>query len=283
MKLKDLKKETQFLTLKHYKEPLLAIPKSKGYGYYGAISVTINGEKMQCHICGKLYFNVASHARQAHKTSPKDYRERFKLQYTTSLISEVERDRMKQTALKYFVSIPAKERVEMRRKAMIGLKKWRKSHIRNQPKETLESKNKKGTCPDQLLAKIIEVSKKLGATPTLAQFIEQTGGQRYKHLVFKVFGSWNEALKRAKLVREEKRPHIYKRYTTDELLDYLSLYYQENNRIPTATDCKRGLIPEYGTYQRRFGSMVKARELANIPKYAPTRWEQKQSTARVAS
>lgn len=72
----QFKAKTEFLTLKHYKEPLISIPKSEGFGYFGAISITMDGNKMQCHICGKLYSNVASHARQAHEVNPKQYRER---------------------------------------------------------------------------------------------------------------------------------------------------------------------------------------------------------------
>lgn len=267
----------QFLTLKHYKEPLLKVPRGEGYGFFGAIQITVDGSKMQCHVCGRLFEEVASHARQAHKITLKEYRLKYRLNSTTSLISEKTREERKQRTLKWLASLSPVEREEMRKKARAKFKEYLKRRgERVQPKESLENKNIKGTCPDQLLAKIIEVSKKLDKTPTLAEFIDSTGGQRYKHLIFKVFGSWSEAVKRAKLDPHERNlEYSKKRYSNDELLDYLSLYFHENNRVPTATDSKRGLIPDYAIYQRRFGSMAVAREMAGIPKWAPTKWEQK--------
>jgi len=263
---KYLNTENSILTLKNYKDPLLKIPKSKGFGYYGALSCTTDGDFLQCHVCGELFHAMGRHAFGAHKLNAHDYREKFQLQHTTALISENERMRMKQRTLDWLKTLSEEEIAEHRRQALEG-RKFRGYH---QPTERLEAKNKKGTCPQQLIEKIQEVEKKLGHTPSLVEFIDVTGGVRYKHLILKVYGTWLNALKFAKLTPKE---HVttkgmrHRKHTDEELLEYIRIFAQDNNKIPTHTDAKRGLIPNAAIYMRRFGSLPKARELAEIDQW----------------
>lgn len=268
----------EFLTLKHYKEPLKPISAKNGYGYYGALQITLDGDKIQCHQCGLLFQNLSRHILQTHKISSRDFKIKYKLSFTTRLISESERIRMKEKALEYWRSLTDKEKNERKRKAILKYKYWKKDNKNHkiQPKEQLESKNKKGTCPDQLLEKIKEVKNKIGHTPSLMEFMQETGGQRYKHLIFKTFGSWKNALVMGKFQPKEKKSYQKKVYSEEELIEYLKIYYQENNRTPTASDCRLGLIPAYEVYIRHFGSFPKARELAGLSKHAPTKWEQRE-------
>lgn len=256
------------LTLKHYKEPLKKVPQGAGYGYYGAILGSLDGEHIQCHVCGKLFASVSAHARQKHKITITEYREIYQLSRTTVLVSESERIRMKKRTMEWLNSMSPKQKKEMFAKALRGSLKWRREHpeLVGLPwKNRKEYYNKNGTCPDQLIAKIHEVKDRLGRTPSLAEFIHETGGQRYKHLIFTTFGSWLNALKVAKLKPKEWHPKAVKpRFTDEELLEYLSLYAQENGQIPTATDSKRGLIPDYAIYSRRFGSFERARKMAGV-------------------
>ena len=113
---------------------------------------------------------------------------------------------------------------------------------------TLETKNKRGTCPDQLIQQIMNVSMLIGRTPTLQEFVEKTRGQRYKHLLFKVYGSWKNALKIAGLKSEEPRKSTYKtRYSDEELSEYLRIFEKEHKKEARTSDCDRGLIPESTT------------------------------------
>lgn len=50
----------------------------------------------------------------------------------------------------------------------------------------------------------------------------------------------------------------------EELLEYLSIYAQENGKIPTSTDCKRGILPAREVFIRRFGSFEEARKKAGV-------------------
>jgi len=255
------------LTLINYKEPLRKV--TDGYGYMGTISSTPDGEKIQCHVCGELFKSVQSHTQQSHKLSDRDYKIKFGLSFTTALISEKERERRSNKTVDWINSMTNEELKVIRKKALKGLKKYYKTDKyknRVQPKKQLEGYNKDGTCPDQLLAHIESVAKKLGHTPSKHEFIGEMGTQRYIHLIYKVFGSWVSALKMIGMIPKSsnnttgQRP----RHSNEELLEYLKIFTQENDRIPVATDFRRGLLPSYEIYLRRFKSIRIARHLAGV-------------------
>lgn len=135
------------LTLKNYKLPLKAIPKTEGYGYFGAVMVTTDGKGIQCHVCGEVYADLSGHARAKHKLLVKEYQEKFDLSRNTALISESERYRRKEETLKWIRSMTPEEYQETQRKALENYHKWRKANPPQKFKERLESKNKKGSCP----------------------------------------------------------------------------------------------------------------------------------------
>lgn len=269
-KTKPEKTEYKFeeLTLMNYKEPLT--PVRGGYGYYGAITGTLDSQFIQCHICGKLFVNLGFHIAHAHKMKGREYKDQFGLAYSTALLSEAERERTKTRTIEWLRNMTDEERERFKDKSKEALRKWRLEHIdgpRVQPEIQLETKNKRGTCPDQLLAKIIEVSESVGHTPSKAEFISECGTQRYIHLIYKVFGSWKEALE---ILGMEQKPHGkggYRRYEDDELLEYLRQFAEANHKVPTHTDFKRGLLPGYKVYTRRFGSIEEARVQAGVYDY----------------
>ena len=268
---KTIKKGDEgYLTISHYKEPLRAVAKADGFGFYGALNISIDGEYIQCHICGELFSQLGVHARMKHKVPEREYRQRFMLSGKTALISEKMRAQMKQRTLDWQNGLTRQQRKDLKRRALEGIKLYRRNIALgmkriSQPLGSLEQKNKRGTCPDQLLDKISRVAIELGRTPSLAEFIDITGTQRYKHLIFKVFGSWLKALEMLKL-----QPHIksenggMRKYSNEELLEYMACYAEGHRAIPTATDCKRKLLPSFEVYTTRFGSFEKARQLAGV-------------------
>ena len=260
--------EKDKLTLINYKEPLR--PVEFGYGYMGTISSTTDGESIQCHICGSLFANLDMHARQMHQIQSRDYKIKFGLNFTTALISEKERERRSNRTIEWQESMSEEERESHRLRRMKAIKQYYKSDKfknRIQPKKQLEGYNKDGTCPDQLLDHIKKVAEKVGHTPSKKEFIWETGTQRYVHLIYKVYGSWINALKMLGMqpkkgadIKGFKRP----KYDTEELLEYLKIFTRENDRIPVATDFRRGLLPNYEVYLRRFKSIRIARHLAGV-------------------
>lgn len=56
---------------------------------FGDLGVIVSdGVRVQCHVCGRWYKGVGSHAVKAHDMSADDYRAKFGLRYTTSLLGE---------------------------------------------------------------------------------------------------------------------------------------------------------------------------------------------------
>lgn len=253
------------LTFAHYKEPLMEIPKGKGHGYYGAILMSKDCTKMQCHVCGELFESVAAHAWQAHGMRSLEYKEKFQLARKTALISESFRWKLQQKTLDWLKTLTQEQKDEMKQQAKDGLRAYRKDSDSFQPKIALETKNKRGTCPEQILDKIKKVADKLGHTPTKKEFITECGGQRYTHLIYQVYGSWTNALKLVDMKPEYKKNRGGGKIYDDEfLLESLVIFAQENNKIPTFTDFNRGLLPSYDAYIRRWGSIETARREAGV-------------------
>jgi len=260
-----------WLTLKHYKEPLKKVKKGN-HGFYGALLSTVDGELIQCHICGKLYKSLIFHVKSAHKINTKEYRKKFNLAGSTALVSEVLRNKYKKRTIDWLNKMSKEEKETYFERKRERIKKWyartKKDgtlHEKMSHPITLETKNKRGTCPDQLLDKIKKVSNQLGHTPSKREFIQVCETQRYMHLIYKTFGSWPNALKMAKLNPKPKTENGgHRKYSDEELLEYLRIFTQEFNKVPTYTDFRRGLLPDYAIYTRRWGGIENARQEAGI-------------------
>lgn len=269
------------LVLVNYKEPLKRIASNSGFGYYGAILMTPDGLKMQCHVCGLLFDDVGTHARQKHSLSHTDYREAYMLAKTTALISEGCRESRKNRTLLWLSTLTVEQKAELTAKARAGSRKWRRDNpnaLNTAKPIALETKNKRGTCPDQLLAKINEATTALGHTPSKEQFIDFCGSQRYVHLIYKTFGSFKKAVARAGLpayqpAKGGRKPEAMR--SDEELLDMLLIFWKEEGKVPTETDCRRGFLPHSDVFRRRFGGMPQARELAGINEEPIGRWGNK--------
>ena len=251
------------LVFKNYKEPITRV--KKGFGYYGVMLTTNDGTKVQCHICGELFANLGFHIYYAHKIKGVDYKTSFGLAYKTALMSEVNKENLRRGTMDWLSAMTPKQLKEYRERQ--GKMHKNRVHDREQPKLMLETKNKRGTCPDQLLAKITEVKNKLRHTPSLSELIRETGGQKYKHLLYTTFGSYKNALKLLSLQPQTsaKKGVWVRKYTEEELIEYLRIFTQEHKRIPTSMDCKTsGFLPSEDTYMRHFGSLVIARDKAEL-------------------
>ena len=80
----------------------------------------------------------------------------------------------------------------------------------------------------------------------------------------KRFGSWNNALKLAGLDNREKCGRSDK-YTDEELLLFLIIYFEENGKVPTKDDFVNNLAcPDYQNYRSHFGSWGNALKLVGL-------------------
>lgn len=258
------------LVFYHYKEPLK--PVEGGFGFYGAVIVKEDGTGVQCHICGEVHSTLTVHVNKRHQISLSEYKEKFELSSETALVSERFRQAAIDRGREYWNSLSLKEKQEQigRGKKILSIKRNKGTRV------SLEAKNKRGTCPDQLLDKIKEVQDKIGHVPSRREFVDCLGTQRYMEPIFRVYGSWVNAVKMCGFIPKErqaaKRTH---RYTREELIEYLQIFQQENNRPPSASDCRRGLLPYQEIYQYHFGSFQDARLAAGINEKPNGRWDTK--------
>lgn len=261
------------LTLKNYKEPLKRIPKEEGIGWFGTLAADVETGKVQCHICGQLFDVLSAHIPFAHKMKAREYREKFGLAYTTALISEGQRLRLKESTMKWLKQMTPEEmkaHVQHVKDNHYSYGKTRRTTF--QPKKTMEGMNKDGSCPDQTLQAIIDAKNELGYVPSKKEFIELRGSQRYVHLAYKHFGSWTKALEMCHLGEDDFRERLKggstngkpRTYTDEDLLEYLRIYAQEYQQVPTQSDWKRDLLPDHQTYIAHFGTIEAARQLAGV-------------------
>lgn len=267
------------LTVKNYKEPLREV--EGGYGYLGTVSQTVDGELIQCHICGKLFRKLGPHIYNSHNNMKAvEYKDKFKLSKKTPLMSDNAKHDAKIAYLARLKTMSKEEKEHFILKNRNRAKSLSKKNIRKriekhghvyQPKESLEAKNKKGTCPDQLLNRIKQCAEKLKKTPSKKEFIEHEGTQKYMHCIYRTFGSWLNAVKLAKLKPAEstqsagnKNTDLNRKYSEEYLIEIMRIFTEENQRIPTYTDFNNGLLPDYACYTRRWGSIRMARSAAKL-------------------
>ncbi len=250
------------LILGNYKEPLLEVEEGKGFGYYGALRITPSGDGVQCHLCGLAFPHLSFHLRWAHEITAKEYRKRFKLSYHARLISEKFREAAKQRRLAWQASLTPEARAKMFKELAAAGKKALQDNGYKKSTEALEVKNKKGTCPDQLLVKIKEAADALGHQPSFAEFNKFVGTYRYINAIRRTFGTWGNAL--AKLGYKSQRQKKFSSYEPEELLIYLKEFAARHHTTPTNSDCARGLIPSASVYKKHFGGIVKARAAAGL-------------------
>lgn len=257
------------LILGPYKLPL----KKLKHGYFGAISITKDGTGIMCHVCGAIKENLSLHLRQ-HDITTRQYREKFGLTLQTRLVSEKFRnasiERMlalrakleKEGSLEKITRICNEKRVEdMKRRQANGTWKKGKTHLKP------EDLNLRGICPDQLVEKIREAAKHYKATPSYAEFMAFHQTNRFAAPIRRTFGSWKEAVKKAGYepkVRQFSKEGGRIKYEDEELLEILSNFYKDNGRLPTLSDFKRGFLPTWEVYTKRFGSMAEARSRAGL-------------------
>lgn len=242
-----------------YKEPLKRF--DGGYGYLGVVAFNRYTGQIQCHYCGNFYEVLTPAHLRTHGVTPREYRENAQIAYGTPLASEAYRKMLAERYEKIQKKLTPLQRLlgqSNRLKKSIESNKARKGQ-----KINLETRNKRGNCPDQLLEKIRDLHKQMGEVPSKRQFMEAHGG-RYMDLLYKTFGSYPNAVKLAGFV--SKQEERQKKYSDEALLQYIRNFLDVNGRPPRALDCKLGRLPDLHVYINHFGSWVRAKEIAFFEK-----------------
>lgn len=238
-----------------YKEPLR--PVDKGYGFHGTVLYSPKNDLIQCHECGEWAKTLYGRGHlQLHNLSQDQYKEKYGLARKTKLVAEGLR---KKQAQNYINRSP-----EFHKQAAIELAKYQSpEHKKTMTGKTirLETRNKRGNCPDQLLDKMIQAVDEKGRI-SQDLFIRRWGNH-YLSTIRLIYGSWEEAVRLTGFVSGRQQP-IHS-YTDIELLNYLKQFYDVYKRTPTSSDFSRGFLPSTHSYMSRFGSLNSARTKAGIP------------------
>lgn len=254
----------------NYKEPLREF--EDGFGYMGTVAYSKDKQKIQCHFCGRLLAAVTtSHIwacdgikkylvkHPGKKIDSVDkYKEELDLNKTTALVGEITREKLIKIGVENFVTHKADFANNFRRRRELAAR----NKMRTGEKQTLESRNKRGTCPDQLLDRVRKCREILGHVPSKREFCNFYKG-KYLGILYEVFGSWVNAVKKAGYTPVSVSEKY--QYTDQQLLDFLIGFYKMHGRLSRRSDHGRGLMPVYSTYFDRFGSINNARELAGLP------------------
>lgn len=243
----------------NYKEPMQKV--EGGHGYYGAITQTNDGLQIQCHICGYYFGRLSAHVQGRHQIKSRDYKIKYGLRITDGLLSPIERFRQQITYNKYARKSP-EEIKAMSRKAREAVKK--KGYKAGGDQWTSQTRNEKGLCKDQTIAKIRKVAEMNGGVATSPIYDEMFGGL---DVVDHWFGSWLKGVEAAGVktyfegrvdARAEKR---------EKIIEQFERFYEKENRTPQSADLTSGTfdLPTPKQVAYYFGTMNRARMAAGVP------------------
>lgn len=242
-----------------YKTPLRRV--EKGHGFYGVVMGTEDGKGIQCHLCGKTFSYLPPHLYWSHeKVKTKAYKKEFMLASRTSLASEKTREKLIETH-----QGNGKQLQEGIRKAIarMGAKQFYAKNRHNDWRMSLEDKNKRGVCIDQLKERILDLKDQLGRMPSSTDM--RNYDRPTLERLTRQFGGWTAALRFYHITpgprNSAKTRHIHSK---EELLAHLVRFKQMYGRAPSYSDARRKLIPDHGNYQYHFGGITKARRLAGL-------------------
>lgn len=242
-----------------YKEPMQKV--EDGFGYLGAITTTDDGAFIQCHICGYYYGNVGAHVTFKHKQSVREYKEEYGLKIGEGLISPKARETMQRAYnlnardRSHFVKMSTKAHEAIKERGVkLGGHGW-----------NAQTRNEKGMCREQTLAKIKYIASLNDGVPLLKHFLQTYGWGQQSTINF-WFGNWQVAVREAGFANNLERHVTNRQVHIDETVERMQAFYKEHGRTPQSSD----ISSEYGflpvdRVSRLFHGLNNARRVAGIP------------------
>lgn len=252
--------DESLLTFYGYKEPLSKF--TDGFGYVGTVAYSKEKDKVQCHLCGRMFRNVGSHAALKHKISAEAYKDKVGLPQNAALVGEDTRELL----IKAHADTPSFSQVgktpEEIREHMVKMsnKGVKRGKGKKRSGWSMERRNKTGNCPEQVISKIKILEQKLGRRPGAEEYQKEYGSISP---IITIYGTWNKAVELAGLTTYTEEKEI--RSDPSYLIEQMVHFYEKYGRSPKTSDGKRGLIPHHQIYHSVFGSLNNARILAGIP------------------
>ena len=234
-----------------------------GKSIKGALEVDDNCDELKCHECGDWFENLADHIHKDHHITAREYKLRHGLKFTAALVGERTRLRRIIAGVQGYKKTNGANILKAR-KRLAALRKA--GHTHHTRPTTAGLRNVRGTCSAQLMNDLKLLADKLGHVPSASE-IENARINR--GAIYKRFGSVEAALKSAGMNLPKKSPMRF--YSDEALLSMVRAFYARHKRPPGRSDLRRGLLPNVGTFQKRFGSWSKALRLAGVS--AKPRWK----------
>lgn len=241
-----------------YKEPMRKV--EEGFGYYGAITSSNDGGHIQCHVCGYFFANLGAHVSMKHSDlGTQNYKVKFGLRLKEGLLSDVERVSRQDSYNK-----TARENLQNLEKAWAANKKKRESGELKSGGDmwSPQTRNEKGMCEDQTIAKLQHLAEANGGVVTQKLFLAEYGGGALDP-VRTWFGTWENALEKADIKsfiksRKEVRDNI-----PQSILDF----YIREGRTPQSSDFDSDtLLPGRKIVSNSYGNLNNARQAAGVPR-----------------
>jgi len=230
------------------KEPL-APAIDNGYGYQGVLLLDAKTDKVQCHICGDWFSVMGSHLKNKHKTNARKYKIKYGLRIRTALCSEKFRVTTAKRQKKFAQENPG----EMKRRSIEARSRCKKKTGYRRSMETI---NKHGVCPEQLLLKIRKLAQKLKRTPTCR---ELQANKISPPVLYFTFGNYRNAIQQAGLTPRmtgDRLKELSYQTNPDLCLKLIQDFRKRNKRWPLPSDFRRTqLLPSYPTLSKYFGSV----------------------------
>lgn len=232
-----------------YKEPLQ--PVQDGFGYYGTIAYDKTENYTQCHMCGYFYKYLNKHI-NSHGITSSEYKIAFGLAKCTSLFATNARTEV--------IATLWESKTEEEKAAQIARLDSARSngHHQGGTKRSLEKHNKNGTCPDQLIDKLLRLSDKLGYTPSSSEFQKE-----YSYAVYKTarstFGTYTEFVFVAGLAPVVNKTNGWS-YTQEQTETILLDFKKRFGREPYYSDIRLHKLPNAAVYKRFWGSWSNAKK-----------------------
>jgi len=262
------------VTIEGYKEPMEKV--QTGFGYFGAVTTTKDGELIQCHICGYYYANLCGHIIHNHKRNLKEYKIEYGLRINDGLVSPVMREKFQQAFEKHRQA-SGFGNDENNKKAWAAAKKSRDEGYQAGG-DTWKpiTRNEKGMCREQILAKVRHVVELNEGTATIRD-MRDTYGKQYTDTIRTFFGSWPAAVKAAggSTALQMKNKAFRKRKR--DVIKRIKRWYKETGHPPYSSDFNSSdELPDQKWVSRHFGTLNKARRLAKVPEvvYINGQWEE---------
>lgn len=242
-----------FVTLYNYKEPFMKY--EEGFGFRGVLLFDGMTDRIQCHLCGDWMEYLPNHLKREHSMTAAQYKDRVGLRQSTALLGEMQRAKLISNGLERRLSnlvIQGAKSAEQREKI-------RQTSIRNG--ELMENKNERGTCPLQLITRLQNLASKLGRTPLNREIT-------FDATLRKVFGNVKTAMLRAGLTPRASGRTVNNwraknpTYTRETLIQAFRDFREANDRNPSSSDARRGLVPRPENYYKHFGNWKTALDIA---------------------